>query len=1086
MRHATIGATALTLALAATVAHAGGGAATSPYTVSKVSGRYATPPNTATQLSLSSTSSSVVSLPFTFGYFGTEYTNLRVFAGGYVVFGTTPPTQGAKTCSPYNTPLDPSQGGSVSCWMEGSGSSRVFKIAWEQLVGTSGLGVASFQLHLYESNDAVVFAYRPRGTPDTWSSFGGFASSLSVRMDATSASDNRYVIPDPALIVGHPGTDFEMVPTRTTFGGRFLYDELVTTEYGIGDAVRRGVPLAGLQAGLFDGRGDLIKSDVIAGDGSFSLTAVALDGGATGSLGIVVENDAARVVRSAGGETGTVTGLRNVTFSGDQDIGTLTIGEREDGAGTLRAILHTALTVQRARDWAASRTSDAIPLLDVVIDEGSGALTRYVPEADESTPAYMVVAGEAGDAESSASAPSSTGSHAPDTWDSDVITRTYGRHVLAAIAASPTTEADDAFDTVSDDENAFAVAFGHYLAAVVDDRDEFIDGIDDASAAVIDLEAPDLTSAAGSDVAGRVAEGLYDLVDAANESHDWIDGRGVEDRAFLVIDSMSSPVTVAGFLEAWAQAGYDASALSRIFVESRALVDDEDERNDTMSESVAVGAVGVCVRDHVLNAYNEDWFAIELPEATDALQVTFHTKALGGPASLTLTLLDARLAKIDEVSEFVSRGDLVQLSVGPLAAGAYHVRVRHDSGSAITQYSLQAHTPFSAAVPDLPDWTVGRPYEQPFTLGGGVAPYGARVPQSGTLPQGLALDGANQRVHGVPTETGTYVFSVEVTDAGDPANREVTPQTVVIHPALWFELGSFVGFPLGRAHDLRPDRVGGTAPYSFVVADGGLPEGISLLPGELRFTGTAAAPGSVDFRVDGVDVAGSARSGSARAVVAMPVEGKKSPAQLLEGDQATGWFLDAVAGSTLRFKVKTSKKQAKRMLFEPVVLGPDGDEVAGGTRKSGKGKASLMKLQLPASGRYFVITGSADGESTELEGTSGVAAPRRLKGTLEEIEIGEPVEIRFGALPGADLQLTAKVARKAEIELRVLALIDPDGNQVSLDGKVRTKGTKLVLDTDLPVGGTWTAVLQATSGYPADVAWNVKLRQPKNASFSAD
>jgi hypothetical protein len=69
--------------------------------------------------------------------------------------------------------------------------------------------------------------------------------------------------------------------------------------------------------------------------------------------------------------------------------------------------------------------------------------------------------------------------------------------------------------------------------------------------------------------------------------------------------------------------------------------------------------------------------------------------------------------------------------------------------------------------------TVGQSYLQNFFLSGGVGPYHASI-ATGTLPPGLALSAAPPiSITGTPTTSGTFTFTVRVTDSrGDQATDQ--------------------------------------------------------------------------------------------------------------------------------------------------------------------------------------------------------------------------------------------------------------------------------------------------------------------------
>jgi hypothetical protein len=59
---------------------------------------------------------------------------------------------------------------------------------------------------------------------------------------------------------------------------------------------------------------------------------------------------------------------------------------------------------------------------------------------------------------------------------------------------------------------------------------------------------------------------------------------------------------------------------------------------------------------------------------------------------------------------------------------------------------------------------VGTPYRYQFTTWGGKAPFSWKL-ASGQLPPGLTLDATSGTLQGTPIATGTYAFTVRVTDS---------------------------------------------------------------------------------------------------------------------------------------------------------------------------------------------------------------------------------------------------------------------------------------------------------------------------------
>jgi hypothetical protein len=75
--------------------------------------------------------------------------------------------------------------------------------------------------------------------------------------------------------------------------------------------------------------------------------------------------------------------------------------------------------------------------------------------------------------------------------------------------------------------------------------------------------------------------------------------------------------------------------------------------------------------------------------------------------------------------------------------------------------------PLSAYDPPLPTGITGTPYSQSLSASGGLRPYVWSM-ASGSLPPGLNVDAAAGTISGTPSETGSFNFSVAVSDSESP------------------------------------------------------------------------------------------------------------------------------------------------------------------------------------------------------------------------------------------------------------------------------------------------------------------------------
>jgi hypothetical protein len=72
---------------------------------------------------------------------------------------------------------------------------------------------------------------------------------------------------------------------------------------------------------------------------------------------------------------------------------------------------------------------------------------------------------------------------------------------------------------------------------------------------------------------------------------------------------------------------------------------------------------------------------------------------------------------------------------------------------------------------NLPEATMGRPYNAVISVRGGAAPYQFSI-VSGTLPSGLSLNSTTGTISGTPLVSGTYKFAIIATDAAGTSSRE--------------------------------------------------------------------------------------------------------------------------------------------------------------------------------------------------------------------------------------------------------------------------------------------------------------------------
>jgi len=155
--------------------------------------------------------------------------------------------------------------------------------------------------------------------------------------------------------------------------------------------------------------------------------------------------------------------------------------------------------------------------------------------------------------------------------------------------------------------------------------------------------------------------------------------------------------------------------------------------------------------------------------------------------------------------------------------------------------------------------TVGMPFTPPApTPSGGTAPYKFSI-GSGSLPAGLTLDPATGLVTGTPTAAGSY--SLQVTDSKGVNTTGSCSYTIAAAPVLTCASSALTSITVGGTFSVPALAVsGGVAPYTFSVATGALPAGVTLTTSNGAVSGSPSTTGSFTLQV--TDANGAVSAGS--------------------------------------------------------------------------------------------------------------------------------------------------------------------------------------------------------------------------------
>lgn len=199
------------------------------------------------------------------------------------------------------------------------------------------------------------------------------------------------------------------------------------------------------------------------------------------------------------------------------------------------------------------------------------------------------------------------------------------------------------------------------------------------------------------------------------------------------------------------------------------------------------------------------------------------------------------------------------ISGTPTASGSFAFSVVATDGGATgtgapfnvaRSYTLQIAAPTIELLPaSLPAGSAAAPYSQSLSASGGIGPYGFSI-SAGSLPAGLSLSTAGL-LSGSPSAAGSFDFSVTATDAnGETGSRAYT--LVVGAPTLALAPSSLPPATGSQAYAASFSASGGIAPYSYAIASGALPPGLTLAT-DGQLGGVPTAAGNFNFSVQATD-----------------------------------------------------------------------------------------------------------------------------------------------------------------------------------------------------------------------------------------
>jgi hypothetical protein len=209
-----------------------------------------------------------------------------------------------------------------------------------------------------------------------------------------------------------------------------------------------------------------------------------------------------------------------------------------------------------------------------------------------------------------------------------------------------------------------------------------------------------------------------------------------------------------------------------------------------------------------------------------------------------------------------------------------------------------------ATIPDLvittasvPNGQIGVAYSQTLAATGGVTPYSWST-VSGALPAGLSLSSGGV-ISGTPSASGTSNFTVRVTDSQTTPDTADKALSINVPADLAVTTASVPNGQIGVVYSQTLAATGGVTPYSWSLASGSLPNGLSLSSGGV-ISGTPTTAGTFSFTARATDSQTPADTATRALSISIPADLVVTTASLPNGTVAVAYSqtLAATGGVT--------------------------------------------------------------------------------------------------------------------------------------------------------------------------------------------
>jgi hypothetical protein len=223
-------------------------------------------------------------------------------------------------------------------------------------------------------------------------------------------------------------------------------------------------------------------------------------------------------------------------------------------------------------------------------------------------------------------------------------------------------------------------------------------------------------------------------------------------------------------------------------------------------------------------------------------------------------------------------------------------------GNGTLNFTIYPIQPLQITTATLPTGVVFQNYHTNLQATGGQQPYNWSL-ASGSMPPGVSF--GSGLIDGIPTNSGTFNFNVQVSDQrGNATNKNFS---ITINPALQITTVSLPNGTNNVVYSANLAASGGVPPYTWHIG-GSLPTGLNLNTNTGAISGTPTGLGTTFFTV----LVNDSNGGSATKDLSIAINsGGSNPAPyfLSFGKNANGYFemlIQGVVGRLYRFEGSTT------------------------------------------------------------------------------------------------------------------------------------------------------------------------------------